>query len=38
VAGAGPGPQAVAPVAGETGTAWQVHILDVDRDGATIQA
>jgi homoserine kinase len=38
VAGAHPGPEAVAPVAGRTGTAWQVRVLDVDRDGATIQA
>jgi homoserine kinase len=38
VAGTHPGPEAVAPIASGTRTEWQVHVLDVDRDGATIQA
>jgi homoserine kinase len=37
VAGAHPGPEAVAPIASATETRWQVHVLDVDRDGATVQ-
>jgi len=36
VAGTHPGPDAVAPIASATGTRWQVHALDVDRDGATV--
>jgi homoserine kinase len=36
VAGADPGPEAVAPIAHGTGTAWQVRVLDVDRDGAAV--
>jgi homoserine kinase len=36
VAGVGPGPEAVAPVADGTGTAWQVRVLGVDRAGATV--
>jgi homoserine kinase len=35
VIGTHPGPQAVQAIAS---TAWQVHVLEVDRDGATIQA
>jgi homoserine kinase len=38
MAGAHPGPGAVAPVVTGTGTAWQVRVLDVDRDGAKVQA
>jgi homoserine kinase len=38
MAGARPGPQAVAPVAGAAGPDWQVRVLDVDRAGATVQA
>jgi homoserine kinase len=37
VAGTHPGPEAVAPIASATGTGWQVHTLDVDRDGATVK-
>ena len=37
VAGAHPGPEAVLPVADGTGTAWQVRVVDVDRDGATVR-
>jgi homoserine kinase len=37
VAGTHPGPEAVAPIAGGTRTEWQVHVLDVDRDGAMLQ-
>ena len=36
VAGTHPGPEAVASIAGEAPTAWQVTTLDVDRDGATV--
>jgi homoserine kinase len=38
VAGVHPDPGALPPIAARTGTAWQVRVLDVDRDGATIQA
>ena len=38
VAGTHPGPEAVAPIASGTQTQWQIHVLDVDRDGATLQA
>jgi len=38
VAGLHPGPEAVRPIADGTGTAWQVRVLKVDRDGATVQA
>jgi homoserine kinase len=38
VAGTHPGPEAVPPIANGTQTAWQVHILEVDRDGATASA
>ena len=38
VAGLHPGPEAVRPIAEGTATAWQVRVLDVDRDGATVQA
>jgi homoserine kinase len=38
VAGTHPGPEAVAPIASGTRTEWQVHVLDVDRDGAMLQA
>jgi homoserine kinase len=37
VAGAHPVPQAVAPIAHGTRTPWQVHALDVDRDGAVVK-
>jgi homoserine kinase len=37
VAGTHPGPEAVAPIASGTRTEWQVHVLDVDRDGATVE-
>ena len=38
VAGTHPGPEAVQKIAGGTGDAWRVQSLDVDTDGATIQA
>ena len=38
VPGTHPGPEAVALVADGAGTAWQVRVLDVDRDGAAVQA
>ncbi len=38
VAGTHPGPEAVSAIASATNTAWQVDVLDVDREGATIQA
>ncbi len=38
VAGTHPGPEAVAPIASGTRTEWQIHVLDVDRDGAMLQA
>jgi homoserine kinase len=38
VAGAHPGPDAVALIAGETAPDWQVRVLDVDRAGATVGA
>lgn len=38
VADVRPGPEAVRPIADGTGTAWQVRILDVDRDGAVVEA
>jgi homoserine kinase len=38
VAGVHPDPDTVPPIADRTGTAWQVRVLDVDRDGATVQA
>jgi hypothetical protein len=38
VPGTHPGPEAVALVADGTGTAWQVRVLEVDRDGAIVQA
>ena len=37
VPGTHPGPEAVAPIASATETRWQVHALNVDRDGATVQ-
>lgn len=36
VAGMGPGPDAVQSAAAATGAGWRVHILEVDRDGATV--
>jgi homoserine kinase len=36
VPGIHPGPNAVPPVAGQTGAAWQVRALQVDRGGATV--
>ena len=36
VPGTHPGPEAVALVADRTGTAWQVRVLDVDREGAGV--
>jgi homoserine kinase len=38
VSGVPPGPEAVRPIADGTGTAWQVRVLDVNRDGATVEA
>ncbi len=38
VAGTHPGPGAVRSIAAGAGTAWQVRVLDVDRDGATVDA
>ncbi len=38
VAGMHPGPEAVRPIADGTGIAWQVRVLDVNRDGATVEA
>ena len=38
VAGTHPGPEAVPPIANGTQSAWQVHILEVDREGATASA
>jgi homoserine kinase len=35
VTGTHPSPQAVPQIANGTRTAWQVHVLEVDRDGAT---
>ena len=35
MAGSHPGPEAVPPIVNGTRTAWQVHVLEVDRDGAT---
>jgi homoserine kinase len=37
MAGSHPGPEAVPSIANGTRTAWQVHALDVDRDGATVK-
>jgi homoserine kinase len=37
MAGSHPGPAAVPSIANGTRTAWQVHALDVDRDGATVE-
>ncbi len=37
MAGSHPGPEAVPSIAKGTRTAWQVHALDVDRDGATVK-
>jgi homoserine kinase len=37
VTGTHPGPEAVALIAGGTRTVWQVHALDVDRDGAMVK-
>jgi hypothetical protein len=36
VPGMHPGPDAVPPVAGRTGVAWQVRALEVDRGGAIV--
>ncbi len=38
VAGTHPGPEAVQAIASATNTPWQVHFLDVDREGATVDA
>jgi homoserine kinase len=38
VPGTYPGPEAVRPVADRAGTAWQVRVLEVDRDGATVES
>ena len=35
--GADPGPDAVRAIANETGPAWQVRALDIDRAGATVE-
>jgi homoserine kinase len=37
VAGTHPGPEAVLPIAKGAPGGWQVHVLDVDRDGATVK-
>lgn len=37
MAGSHPGPEAVPSIANGTRTVWQVHALDVDRDGATVK-
>ncbi len=37
MAGSHPGPEAVPSIASGTRTGWQVHALDVDRDGATVK-
>lgn len=37
VAGSQPGPDAVQQIAGRAQAAWRVHVLDVDRDGATVE-
>ena len=37
MAGTKPGPGAVQQIASGASTAWQVHVLDVDRDGATVE-
>jgi homoserine kinase len=34
--GTHPGPDAVPPIANATRTAWRIHILDIDRDGAMV--
>jgi homoserine kinase len=36
VRGTHPGPEAVASIAGDSPAGWQVHSLDVDRTGATV--
>jgi homoserine kinase len=38
VAGVHPGPGAAARIAGAAGPQWQVHVLEVDRAGATVMA
>jgi homoserine kinase len=38
VAGVHPGPGAAARIAGAAGPQWQVHVLQVDRAGATVMA
>ncbi len=37
MAGTRPGPDAVQQIAGGAQVSWRVHVLDVDRDGATIE-
>lgn len=37
VAGTHPGPEAVATIVNGSRTPWQVHVLEVDRDGATLK-
>jgi homoserine kinase len=37
VAGTHPGPEAIAAIVNGSRTPWQVHVLDVDRDGATLK-
>jgi homoserine kinase len=37
VNGAHPGPEAVQAIASGSDTAWRVDVLDVDRDGATVE-
>jgi homoserine kinase len=36
MAGTRPGPDAVQQIAGGAQASWRVHVLDVDRDGATV--
>jgi homoserine kinase len=38
VPGTHPGPDAVQQIAGRAQAPWRVHVLDVDRDGATVAA
>jgi homoserine kinase len=37
MAGTRPGPDAVRQIAGGAQASWRVHVLDVDRDGATVE-
>lgn len=37
VTGTHPGPETVSEIATDTGIIWRVHLLDVDREGATVE-